>query len=88
MDCKEIRYYDSMTGYKNSCHKHLMGFLRDEHQDKKSRQIDLSDWNYLHVPDIPQQMNGSDCGMFTCKYAEFISRGKTTFCFNQVSRFC
>ena len=24
---------------------------------------------------IPQQMNGSDCGVFTCKYAEYISRG-------------
>lgn len=24
--------------------------------------------------DIPQQMNGSDCGMFACKYAEYITR--------------
>lgn len=24
--------------------------------------------------DIPQQMNGSDCGMFSCKFAEYLSR--------------
>ena len=29
-------------------------------------------------------MNGSDCGMFACKYAEFASRGKNVFNFNQV----
>lgn len=23
---------------------------------------------------IPQQMNGSDCGMFACKFAEYLSR--------------
>jgi sentrin-specific protease 1 len=28
----------------------------------------------LFLQDIPQQMNGSDCGMFSCMYAEFICR--------------
>ena len=32
--------------------------------------IDLS-----HIlQDIPQQMNGSDCGMFACKFSEYLSR--------------
>ena len=31
---------------------------------------------------IPQQMNGSDCGMFTCKFAEYISR-RARFTFSQ-----
>jgi len=32
--------------------------------------------------EIPQQMNGSDCGMFTCKFAEYISR-RARFTFSQ-----
>lgn len=36
------------------------------------------------LQDIPQQMNGSDCGVFTCKYAEYISRD-APFSFTQVS---
>jgi len=32
-----------------------------------------SQWDAQLVKDIPQQMNGSDCGMFTCKFAEYLS---------------
>lgn len=85
-NCKEIRYYDSMNGNNNECLKALRNYLKDEYADKKNgAQFDLSSWNCIHVKDVPQQMNGSDCGMFTCKYAEFISRGKVKFNFNQVS---
>ena len=42
--------------------------------------LDTEDWSTEIVQDIPQQMNGSDCGMFACKFAEYISRGaKITF---------
>lgn len=83
-NCKEIRYYDSMNGNNNDCLRALKNYLKDEHQDKKSTYpLDLTNWNCIHVKNVPQQMNGSDCGMFACKYAEYISRGKTVFNFNQ-----
>lgn len=82
-DCKEIRYYDSMNSNNSECLKSLRNYLKDEYSDKKNgAQYDLSEWNCIHVKDVPQQMNGSDCGMFACKYAEFISRGKA-ISFNQ-----
>jgi sentrin-specific protease 1 len=86
MTCKEVRYYDSMNGNNHECLRSLRNYLRDEYADKKNgAQLNLTEWNCLHVKDVPQQMNGSDCGMFTCKYAEYISRGKTEFNFNQVN---
>lgn len=80
---REIRYYDSMNGNNKECLKALKNYLNEEHQDKKGAPYDLTDWNCIHNKDLPQQMNGSDCGMFSCKYAEYLSRGKTTFNFNQ-----
>ena len=61
-------------------------YLKDEHLDKKQSQLDLTQWNMLHVDEKPLQMNSSDCGMFTCKYAEFLSRGKTAFSFDEVKQ--
>ncbi|CAF0716238.1 unnamed protein product [Brachionus calyciflorus] len=81
--CKEVRYYDSMNGNNNDCLKALKNYIKEEYSDKKGGQFDFTNWNFFHVKDVPQQMNGSDCGMFTCKYAEFLSRGKTLFNFNQ-----
>ena len=36
----------------------------------------------MFLQEIPQQMNGSDCGMFACKFAEYLSRD-VTISFNQ-----
>jgi len=71
---KEIRYYDSMGGNNQKCLNALKTYLVEEHMDKKKSAFNLDGWSYECVKDIPQQMNGSDCGMFTCKFAEYITR--------------
>ncbi|KAK6166240.1 hypothetical protein SNE40_022986 [Patella caerulea] len=77
---KSIRYYDSMGGNNDTCLNALKQYLIDECLDKKKQKFDLTGWSTVAVKDIPQQMNGSDCGMFSCVYAEYITRGaKITF---------
>jgi hypothetical protein len=75
MQKKEINYYDSMGGKNQRCLDLLLNYIKEEHNDKKKAALDVSGWSLNHMPDIPQQMNGSDCGMFACKFAEYISRG-------------
>ena len=74
---KEIRYYDSMGGTNNLCLNALKQYLQDESLDKRKVVFDTSNFKLINVQDIPQQMNGSDCGMFACKFAEYISRDAT-----------
>jgi len=81
---KEITYYDSMNGNNQECVKLLLIYLKDELKDKKKQVLDTENWNTIIAKGIPQQMNGSDCGMFTCKYADYLSRNKK-FTFNQSS---
>ncbi|KAL3831902.1 hypothetical protein ACJMK2_023596 [Sinanodonta woodiana] len=71
---KNILYYDSMGGNNYQCLEAIKKYLCDEMMDKKKQKFDLSGWKTEIVKDIPQQMNGSDCGMFACKYAEYITR--------------
>ncbi|XP_076468397.1 sentrin-specific protease 1-like isoform X3 [Babylonia areolata] len=77
---KCIRYYDSMGGNNNQCLNAIRQYLHDESLQKRNVELDLSEWSTETVKDIPQQMNGSDCGMFSCMYAESLTRGaKITF---------
>ncbi|XP_050670354.1 sentrin-specific protease 1-like isoform X1 [Leptidea sinapis] len=71
---KKISYMDSMGSPNNKCLDALLKYLRDEHQDKKGQPFDDSGWSTANLKDIPQQMNGSDCGMFACTFAEFSTR--------------
>merc|ERR1719510_1641346 len=69
-----VYYYDSMGADNNRCLSALIKYLEAEHMDKKKTAFDTSDFEAVNVKDIPQQDNGSDCGMFTCKNAEYLSR--------------
>ncbi|KAK6636265.1 hypothetical protein RUM43_009924 [Polyplax serrata] len=71
---KEVRYYDSMGSSNNRCLNALLSYLEAESLDKKKVAYSTNDWKQINVDDIPQQMNGSDCGVFSCVFAEHLAR--------------
>uniref|UniRef100_A0A915D2K6 Ubiquitin-like protease family profile domain-containing protein n=1 Tax=Ditylenchus dipsaci TaxID=166011 RepID=A0A915D2K6_9BILA len=79
---KEIGYYDSLNndGTK-SLHK-IWEFLDTESMSRLKCGLEDSKWTYTSHQGIPLQQNGYDCGVFTCQYAECLSRG-SSFNFNQ-----
>lgn len=52
----------------------LREYLTLEHEDKKKSPYDVSGWELIHAKNIPVQLNGSDCGVFACKFAEYLTR--------------
>ncbi|XP_009072152.1 PREDICTED: sentrin-specific protease 1, partial [Acanthisitta chloris] len=75
---KTITYYDSMGGINSEACRILLQYLKQESLDKKRKELDTNGWALLSKKsqEIPQQMNGSDCGMFACKYADCITKDK------------
>lgn len=71
---KIIRYYDSMGNPNQPVLDALEQYLIEEAMDKKKISLDTSDWVKQSVTDCPRQMNGSDCGVFSCMFAEHLSR--------------
>lgn len=54
----------------------LRGYLASESQDKKKVEFDFTGWTLDYTPrsNTPNQENGYDCGVFTCIFAEHLSR--------------
>ena len=74
-----IYVYDSMGGEHNQVLKILLQYLKKEHMEKKGS-IDIGKFTLENVKGIALQANSSDCGIFTLKYAEYLSRNaKITF---------
>lgn len=75
---KTIKYYDSLHKHfsSNDCVSKLLNYLKEEHIDKKKQFFNEMEWKTQNVHDIPQQQNGYDCGVFSCMYAEFITRNR------------
>ncbi|PAA66090.1 hypothetical protein BOX15_Mlig008901g1 [Macrostomum lignano] len=83
--CRNIIYLDSLSmGGGASCLPLMRQYLADEHRDKKSgaELPDLSDYQLIRETGAPQQENGSDCGVFTCKFADYYCKQKD-FTFSQ-----
>ncbi|XP_020805395.1 LOW QUALITY PROTEIN: sentrin-specific protease 1-like [Drosophila serrata] len=71
--CKTIRYCDSMGKPNQDVLDALESYLQQESLDKRKQPFDTSDFKIESVPNVPQQTNGSDCGVFSCMFAEYIS---------------
>ncbi|KAM7043847.1 sentrin-specific protease 2 [Acridotheres tristis] len=75
---KTIKYFDSLGERGDHICKTVLKYLEEESREKRNIELTASEWT-LHsmgTEEIPQQNNGSDCGVFTCKFADFISRDK------------
>lgn len=51
-----------------------MFYFQSESLNKKNKMLQDTGWTKVNVENIPQQMNGSDCGVFTCMFAEYLAR--------------
>ncbi|DAZ95743.1 TPA: hypothetical protein N0F65_006391 [Lagenidium giganteum] len=72
---KRIQYYDSMDGSGTKCLNVLLKYLHDESEHKKKQKFDEEGWELVEsTPETPQQQNGSDCGVFTCMFADYLSQ--------------
>ncbi|XP_059615590.1 sentrin-specific protease-like [Phlebotomus argentipes] len=85
---KTIRYYDSMGQPNMRILDALEQYLKSESLDKKQRPFDMSGWQKECIANAPRQMNGSDCGVFSCMFAEYITRNsEITFTQNDMPYF-
>ncbi|XP_074045661.1 sentrin-specific protease 2 isoform X4 [Macrotis lagotis] len=75
---KTIRYLDSMGQKGHRICNLMLQYLQDESKTKRNRELNPAEWTLESAKpyEIPQQSNGSDCGMFACKYADFLSQDK------------
>jgi len=74
---KLFSYYDSLGSVDQTCIDRLRSYIVDEHKSKKKSKLDISAWkDYCPGHNIPLQYNGVDCGVFACKYADYVAQDK------------
>ncbi|XP_068262754.1 sentrin-specific protease 2-like [Nyctibius grandis] len=82
---KSVKYYDSLGRNGDWICEIFFRYLQEESCKKRKVALTVSEWTLqsMEPDDIPQQYNASDCGVFMCKYAEYISQDKP-LTFNQL----
>jgi sentrin-specific protease 1 len=76
MEKKRIEIFDSMGGSGRVYLDALFQYLKDEHMSKNGSPLPHQDqWELVPTQrDTPRQRNGYDCGVFTCMFADFVSK--------------
>ena len=72
-----ISYYDSLKKANPVCLKTIHNYLVQHSSNR------LVNWKLVHHSDIPEQLNSSDCGVFVCMYARYLSYA-SPFSFSQM----
>lgn len=88
---KTLSYYDSLGFSTNRCCDTLINYLKEESMDKRKTEFDTENWRSINAfteDKIPTQHNSSDCGVFACTYAEYLTReAKLDFTQDQMDYF-
>ncbi|XP_008184583.1 sentrin-specific protease 2-like isoform X1 [Acyrthosiphon pisum] len=74
MEKQELIYYDSLAhNYEFKIQCKIFDYLVAEHRRKLGKDLPIEDWNFVKGFN-PMQSNGTDCGVFVCTIAEYLSR--------------
>lgn len=60
--CAEQYAFCPMVILTSASSQNLARYLNDESEDKKKQSFPTTDWQFLNVTDLPEQMNDRDCG--------------------------
>lgn len=70
---KTAEYYDSLHGAAGNTLKYLRQYVQDEAKTyKNNASYDMCDWQNVSI-NTARQSNGSDCGVFTLMFANYLS---------------
>lgn len=72
MEEKRLTIYDSLGGHDEVAINNLWDFLNNEYVSNTNQKMP-GDWVYERDKRTPQQLNGLDCGVFICLFADFLS---------------
>ncbi|KRZ38922.1 Sentrin-specific protease 1, partial [Trichinella pseudospiralis] len=70
---KTVLHYDSLGGSNVTLLHSLKEYLCQESK-AKGHDLHVDQWTFSHAEGVPRQGNFNDCGVFVCKFADFLSR--------------
>lgn len=73
---RALEYYDSLGQRGADCLALLRRWLAADARAHGREVPDVAAWRDVEHSDIPVQQNGTDCGVFACKYAECVAAGR------------
>ncbi|XP_072034380.1 sentrin-specific protease 3-like [Amphiura filiformis] len=71
-----IEYYNSLGSNNSRVMGNLIQYLRREASTRERHLFTALKWGTGFMKGLPQQKNGSDCGVYVCQYAKRICYGK------------